>query len=202
MYHDVTMAGRFLVIDGPDAAGTTLHATLLAGRLRKEGTDVLLTAEPTDGPIGTWIRGILKGNVTTPATALQLLFTADRAWHVETVITPALEAGKTVVLDRYLLSTIAYGVALGLEKDWLKDLNKNFVRPDRTILTLPPLDVCLQRLEKRGAHDILERQDLQEKIHTAYRALAEEDPSIIVIDTSAEKFSVAQTLYAAITDGD
>ncbi len=191
------MSSKFIVIDGPDAAGTTLHARLLAEHLQKEGRNVLLTAEPTNGPVGTWIRELLKEK-KVPSSSLQLLFTADRSWHVENVILPALQEGKTVITDRYTYSTIAYGIALGLDAQWLKDMNRTFLKPDSTVFTLPPLSVCLERLERREKHDILENGDLQEHVHNAYRKLAEEDPSIIVVDTSGDKEATAETIAHSI----
>ena len=192
------MKGRFIVLEGPDGSGTTLHSRLLAERLQKEGVPVLVTAEPTDGPIGRFIRMLLKGEERVPSSALQLLFTADRAWHVENVIRPALAEGKTVISDRYAPSTIAYGMALGLDQDWLKNLNKEFIQPDREIFALPPLAVCLERLGRREERDILEQENLQEKIHAAYAALAKEDRSIAVIDTSGAKEDVAEQILSAV----
>jgi dTMP kinase len=193
------MRGRFIVIEGPDGAGTTFHAKLLAERLIANGQNVVLTAEPTDGPIGTFIRSVLKGHTSVPSSSLQLLFVADRAWHVETVILPALEAGKTVISDRYEASTIAYGISLGLDEQWLKDLNKNFIRPDVQILALPPISICLKRLSERHDRDILEEAKLQEKIHAAYAALAKSDPSIHVIDTSVDKEEAAAKIWKQIS---
>jgi dTMP kinase len=189
------MHGRFIVIEGPDASGTTLHSRLLAERLAKEGVPVLLTAEPTDGPIGRYIRTILAGSERIPSSALQLLFTADRAWHLHSVVLPALKEGKTVISDRYALSTIAYGIALGLGEEWLKSMNKDFILPDVQILALPPIEVCRERLARREKRDILEQEDLQEKIHGAYRSLAKKDPSILMLDTSGEKETVAESLW-------
>ena len=185
----------FIVLDGPDGSGKSLHARLLADRLQENGTDVIFTEEPTRGPIGACIRTFLHGENRAHPAALQLLFTADRAWHEETVILPALQAGKTVVCDRYASATIAYGTALGLDEQWLKDLNKKFVRPDCLIFTLPPLEICLRRLSRRAKRDLLEASDLQESIHRAYRKLADEDSSIIVLDTSGTKESVAEDIW-------
>jgi len=189
--------GTFIVIDGPDAAGTTLHSRLLAERLGKEGKDVLLTTEPTDGPVGRWIRALLKEKTVSSST-LQLLFTADRAWHVEQVILPALQAGKTVVSDRYTFSTVAYGMALGLDGPWLEDVNRNFPKPDTVIFTLPPLAVCLERLGRREQHDFLESRELQEHIHAAYRKLAESDPSIDVVNTESSKEEASEAVWKAL----
>ncbi len=193
------MRGSFIVIEGPDGAGTTLHARLLAERLRAGGREVLVTAEPTDGPVGALIRSCLKGSAHLPSSALQLLFTADRAWHIDHVILPALESGTIVISDRYAASTIAYGVALGLEEGWLKNLNKNFLQPDVQVFTLPPLSVCMERLSRRENTDILEERNLQEKIHGAYRTLASDDPSIAVIDTSGEKQYAANEIWSIVS---
>lgn len=184
----------FLVLDGPDASGTSTHAAFLAERLRKEGHDVLLTSEPTDGPLGKEIREYLK-NGKIDAMELQLLFTKDRAWHVEHVVAPALKAGKTVICDRYWSSTIVYAEAQGLDATELKILNNKFIQPDVTIFTLPPIEISLQRLAKRASTEIFEQEDVQRKIHQGYERIARGDPRIIVIDTSGEKDAVAQEIW-------
>jgi dTMP kinase len=191
------VTGTFIVIDGPDASGSTLHARLLAERLRKEGREVLVTAEPTEGPVGLWIRELLKEK-KVPSSTLQILFTADRAWHVEQVILPALREGKTVISDRYSHSTVAYGMALGLDSDWLKEMNRSFPKPDATVFTLPPIRTCMERLSRREKQDFLEQRDLQEGVHAAYRKIAEQDPAIVVVDTSGEKGDVSTFLWNAL----
>ena len=167
------MKGRFIVLEGPDGSGTTTHAALLAEALQREGRDVLLTMEPSDGPIGRSIRDILQGNTLPSAEGVQLLFTADRASHVADVIRPALEAGKVVVCDRYAPSTVAYGSALGLDSAWLSNLNSVFPQPDATFLLLPPLEVCLERMMKRKSQDLFEERAFQQKVHTAYEDIAD-----------------------------
>lgn len=192
------MRGKLIVLEGPDATGTTLHARLLAERIEKEGHAVLLTAEPTDGTIGQWIRKILRGHESLSADALQLLFCADRAWHIDQVIRPAIDDGTIVISDRYALSTIAYGAVQGLDAQWLKDINEAFLKPDCTILTLPPLEVALERLGRRPAHDIFEQEDVQKKLHDVYRQLAKEDPTISVIDTSGSKVTVSNAVWEIV----
>jgi len=131
------MAGQFIVLEGPDGSGTTTHAQLLADRLQKEGKNVIHTCEPTRGPIGTFIRSQLKER-TMPPDALQLLFTADRAWHIENELLLGIEENKTIVCDRYSLSTIVYADALELDPQYFVDVNKMFMQPDIQILLLPP----------------------------------------------------------------
>jgi dTMP kinase len=193
------MKGTFIVLDGPDGSGTTFHAEKLAERLRSDGRDVLLTAEPTKGEVGQLARMLLRRSPTPSGETMQLLFCADRADHLASEILPALRAGKTVVCDRYVPSTIAYGEALGLSVPWLQNLNKNFIHPDATIFTMPPLAVCLERMMRRSEKEAYERTDFQEKVYAAYERLAAGDPSILRADTSGTKEEVTGRLYASIT---
>ncbi len=191
----------FIVLEGPDGAGTTLHSKLLAEKLVSEGKEVVLTAEPTGGSIGTWIRshlGAESAHSPLSPQAIQLLFCADRAEHLQKVIEPALQEGKFVISDRYTLSTIAYGETFGVDRAWLKSVNEGFRKPDLTILALPPISVCIERLNRREKRDIFEKEELQQKIHAAYKTLATEDPSIQVVDTSGEKAVGAGVIWELV----
>ena len=191
------MRGRFIVLEGPDGSGTTTHAALLAKNLQKNGIDTLLTAEPTNGPIGVFIRQELQKGALPPS-ALQLLFTADRAWHVDTVLQQALEAGKTVISDRYSLSTLIYGSALGLFRDWLENMNKYFIQPDVQIILLPSFETCFQRMSNRGAKDILESQDsLQRSVYDGYVASAHQF-DIPAVDTAGSLELAAEKILQCV----
>ena len=185
--------GTFIVIEGPDGSGTTRHSSLLAARLRQDGSTVLLTSEPTDSKIGQEIRSILHSESMPSPDAVQLLFCADRADHVASVIEPALERGDTVVCDRYVLSTIIYGAAFGLDRAWLEEINAKFPKPDLTIITLPPYEVCLDRISMRGTTDHFERDTFQRIVYDNYKNL--EDPNIVFVDTTPPKEEVADEIY-------
>lgn len=192
------MRGRFIVLEGPDGSGTTTHAAFLARSLEEQGEKVLLTQEPTDGPIGAFIRTQLHLG-TIPADALQMLFSADRAWHVAETVLPALHNGITVLSDRYTLSTVVYGQALGLDVEWLQDMNKKFIQPDYQIIALPSFDVCQERVNRRDGKDMLEsRLDLQKKVYDSYAqtALQQHFP---VVDTSGSKNDVANAFLALVS---
>ncbi len=193
------MKGFFIVLDGPDASGTSTQTKLLVERLQKEGHEVMQTAEPTDGPVGKQIREFLKTGSADPME-LQLLFTSDRAWHVKHVIEPALNAGKVVVCDRYWHSTIVYAESQGLDVSELKKLNNNFIQPDVVFFTLPPIEVSLKRLEKRASAEIFEREDLQRTIHDGYEEMAANNPEIHVIDTSGEKEATSNHIWNIVKD--
>lgn len=191
------MQPLFIVLDGPDGSGTTKQCQLLVENLQKEGCDVFATAEPTNGPIGRWIRSILHQKNPIDPAVLQLLFCADRAEH-QKEIHDALRKGKTVVCDRHSTSTIAYGEALGLDTIWLEEINKKFIKPDLLFFTLPPLSVCKERVAKRIQKDSLEDDDLQNKVYRAYEKLAKADRSIHLIDTSKSKEENAKDVLGIV----
>lgn len=184
---------HFIVFDGPDGSGTTRQSKIFAQKLREEGFDVVLTAEPTDSPFGDEIRDMLKRDSMPSPKAIQLLFTADRANHVETVIEPALREGKFVVCDRYSLSTIVYGAAQGIDKAWLREVNRDFPQPNITFITLPPFDVCMQRIGRRQEQDMFEKENFQRRVYEEYKAL--EDPNVFFVDTSGSKQESANMIW-------
>lgn len=188
------MKSRFIVFEGPDGAGTTLHSKLLAEALQASGIDVFLTAEPTQGPIGTFVREQLREGSPLSPGALQHLFTADRSWHIESEIAPALAAGKTVICDRYVPSTLIYGSALGEPSHMLQEMNNYFIQPDVLFILLPPYEVCAERMARRKERDRLENGELQRKVYDGYRKCAREHPKAIVIDTSGEKQQVSAAI--------
>lgn len=191
------MPAPFIVLDGPDATGTTTHAKMLAERIRANGHDVVLTAEPTNGPIGGRIREFLKSG-QLPPESLQLLFTADRAWHLKHEVMPALSKGTIVVCDRYIPSTIAYGKACGLDGAWLEQINGIFPAPLFTIFTLPPFSVALERMSGRPEHDSMENGDLQKRVFAAYEEMAKQDLTISVADTSGNKDATHQQIWNVV----
>ncbi len=125
--------------------------------------------------------------------AIQLLFCADRANHVSTILEPALKKGQIVVSDRYALSTIVYGTAQGVDKEWLESINAKFPKPDLTFITLPPFEVCMERLNRRKSRDQFEMENFQRRVYENYKSL--EDPSIIFVDTSGSKKKTADFVW-------
>jgi len=176
--------GKFIVFEGIDGAGLTTQANLLEKALKKAGYKVVLTKEPTNGLIGGLIRACLKNEWKTSLLSLQLLFAADRAHHLEKEILPALKKGKIVICDRYLLSTIAYGM-ISLEKEWLKFINSKFLQPDLTILLDLSVEVSLKRIKlSRFGAELFEKKEELRKVRKNYLKLAKEFPNVYVIDAS------------------
>lgn len=111
------LAGKFIVIDGPDGSGKTTQLKLLGQYLRSEGVDVLETYDPGGTVIGDKIRQLLLDSDHGEMTAAceTMLYMASRAQLAAQVIRPAIEAGKCVLCDRYISATIAYQGAGGIE---------------------------------------------------------------------------------------
>jgi dTMP kinase len=187
----------YIVLEGPDGGGSSTHAKLLCETLRNKGFDIVQTAEPTTGPIGTTIRAELRGK-GIPGDALQMLYSADRAWHMAKVVRPGLESGKVVVGERCHLSTLVYGEALGLDVPWLEAMNAKFVEPDLMLVLMPPFEVCAARLGIRD-RDMLEADSIQRKVHDAYGRYMRSHPGAVLVDTSGDIAPVAAEI-AAIVD--
>ncbi|OYT57229.1 MAG: dTMP kinase [Candidatus Aenigmarchaeota archaeon ex4484_14] len=123
-----------------------------------------------------------SGQTTQSTTALQLLFTADRSQHLTNVIEPALKSGKTIVCDRYLLSTIAFG-SIAADMDYLKSINAKFRRPDITFILNVPPEACMKRIRmSRPSTELFEEEEKLKKIREAYFSLKDYLPNTYVID--------------------
>jgi dTMP kinase len=176
------MKGKLIVFEGIDGAGLTTQAQLLEKRLKEKKYDVVLTKEPTNNLIGGIIRAALKKEWATSNRTLQLLFSADRAHHLEKEIIPALENGKIVISDRYFISTIAYGM-IELEKDWLKALNSKFLLPDIIFIIDVPVEVSIERIKaSRFGFELFEEKKKLEKIRNNFLELSKEYKNCFVIN--------------------
>jgi dTMP kinase len=171
-----TSRGRLVILEGLDGAGTSTQCAALGEALRAEGVPVVVTAEPSTGPVGALIRQALTGRLGLPGRAgpltthtLALLFAADRADHLAAVIEPALSRGAVVLSDRYLLSSLAYqGAEVGLR--WVAAINQMARRPDLTLfLEVKPTVAARRRAARGGAEELYEAAALQRRTHAAYR---------------------------------
>jgi dTMP kinase len=168
--------GVFIVLEGLDGAGTTTQLDRLAAALRAEGRTVLVTREPSEGPVGVWIRQALahrfvrpKGEPIDHAT-LALLFAADRTDHLASAVEPALERGEVVLCDRYLLSSIAYQGA-NLPVAWVEEINGRARSPDLTLFVEVDVRTAGKRRAARGGDaQMFENDAEQRRIAKAYRA--------------------------------
>jgi dTMP kinase len=176
------MKGKLIVFEGIDGAGLTTQSQMLEKYLKEKKYEVVLTKEPTNNLIGGIIRAALKREWLTSNRTLQLLFSADRAHHLEKEIIPALEDGKIVISDRYFISTIAYGM-IELEKDWLKALNSKFLLPDIIFIIDVPVEVSIERIKaSRFGFELFEEKKKLEKIRNNFLELSKEYKNCFVIN--------------------
>lgn len=196
--------GYLIVFEGLDGSGQTTQAKLLEKFLEKRNKEVLLTKEPTEGDNGTKvapdIQKILTGKVDASDKKLQSLFIEDRRLHLENQIEPALEEGKIVICDRYKYSTIAYGTAQGVEKEYLEDKQKEFPEPDLTIFLDVPSDVCEERIGARGEErSIFENPEKLEKIENVYADLVKEyDMELVKGNGNADAEKVSRRIQSVV----
>ena len=183
------MTGVFITFEGGDGAGKSTQLQLLATWLDEQNKTYVLTREPGGTDVGLELRDIIlhrKGFLAPRAEAL--LYAADRAHHVHTVVRPALERGDVVVQDRFFDSSVAYqGAGRVLSEDEVRDLSLWAVedlRPNLTIVLDVPAEVARARRDStRDVYDRLEAEadDFHERVRQAYHRLAGAEPERIVI---------------------
>ena len=187
--------GVFIVIEGLDGSGKTTQANMLAKNLAKNHT-VLLTAEPSRGKIGTFIRqGCLYEKKRLPTEAEALLFAADRIEHMQNELEPALSEGKIVICDRYIFSSLAYQGSAGLSLKWIETINARALEPDFSIFIDVPPQLVLERLQRKKS--VMENLDTQAKVREVYLQFVEKG-DLILVDGDKSKDVVAEALYSKV----
>jgi dTMP kinase len=168
----ITRRGLFITIEGPEGAGKTTQAKLLAERLRRRH-EVIYSREPGGTPVGERIRALLLDDAhpEMSAQAEMLLFAASRAQFVAEVVEPALREGKLILSERYVDASLAYqGYARGLGVEVVRRVNDVATRgivPDLTVMLDIEPAVGLERARaaegkegRQGRGDRLEQEDL------------------------------------------
>ena len=183
-------AGVLIAFEGGEGAGKSTQARLLAIWLRDQGYDVVTTQEPGATKIGMRLRAILLDkNTDVSARAETLMYAADRAEHVDSVIRPALARGAVVITDRYVDSTLAYqGAGRDLPVDDLVHLNSfatGGLVPDLTILLDLPPEAGLERHGSPADRLESEPKAFHDRVRRGFRGLAELSPErYLVVDAA------------------
>ncbi len=185
--------GLFLTFEGGEGAGKSTIIDRLYVRLSNLGLDVVKTKEPGGTPLGSLVRNLLLHLDEKMSSKSELfLYLADRSQHVETVILPALDAGKIVLCDRYTDSTIAYqGAARSFDLELMKqycNFATSSLTPDYTFFLDVDPKVGIARAKKQSAgFDRIEEEDISfhQKVYQAYQNLIQkEEKRFLVVDAS------------------
>ncbi|GAA3040041.1 dTMP kinase [Streptomyces glomeratus] len=190
-------SGFFIALEGGDGAGKSTQAEALAEWIRAKGHEVVLTREPGATPVGKRLRSILLdvSSAGLSHRAEALLYAADRAEHVDTVVRPALERGAVVISDRYIDSSVAYqGAGRDLSPTEIARINRwatNGLVPHLTVL----LDVAPETARERftEAPDRLESEpaEFHARVRSGFLTLAAADPGrYLVVDAGQEPEAV------------
>lgn len=202
------MKGKFITLEGGEASGKSTNIHFIAEYLKSRQIPYVLTHEPGGTPLAEELRKFLLQNheeKIAPKTELLLMF-ASRAQHLAEVIIPALESGKWVICSRFTDSTYAYqGYGRGVPLDDIAALEKvvqGSLQPDLTLLLDLPVEVALERANKRGLLDRIEQEDRAffERIRNAYLTRAEQFPKRFkVIDASQPLEQVQAQIFQALS---
>ena len=181
------MAPAFITFEGIDGCGKSTQMRMLASELRLRGREVVVTREPGGTPLGTRVRQlVLDSEEQVDPLAELLLYAADRAQHVRTLVRPALDSGHVVLSDRYADATVAYqGAGRGFPDETISalvGLATGGLMPDLTLIFDLPVEESQRRASQRSDRghkkDRLDAEDaaFHTRVRSAYLAMAEREP--------------------------
>ena len=206
------LRGHFITFEGGEGAGKSTQIERLAKRLRKNGQKVLVTREPGGSPGAEAVRHVvLSGAAKTLGPEMEaILFAAARSDNVEQVIKPALEAGTTVLCDRFMDSSRVYqGVSGGVDPEFILSMERAVTegaRPDLTLIFDLPVELGLQRAAEVWAEDGPDRfesdeLEMHEKRRQGFLQIAKDEPDrCVVIDASLSLKEVSAAVDEAVSD--
>ncbi len=196
--------GGFLVVEGPEGAGKSTLVRALAERLRASGADPVLVREPGGTPVAERIRSVLldPAHPIEPVSELYL-FLAARADLVARVITPALAAGRTVIADRFQLSTEAYQCGgRGIDRALFLSANRaatGGLEPDLTLVLDLPSELGLERIRRAGQGlDRIERagREFHERVGAVFRNAT--GPGVVHLDAALPPEQLLRLAWEAL----
>lgn len=197
--------GCFIVFEGIDGSGKTTQIAKLCSSLNALGHNTVMTREPTDGSIGQLLRSYLVGERTADIRAIAPLFAADRIDHITAKggILDLISEGKTVLCDRYYLSSYAYQ-ALDCDLNWVIELNamaRELAKPALHIFLDVPAEISMSRVESRGEKELFEQLERQQRVRENFFYLFERfgnDENILILDGTREPDTIAADILEAV----
>lgn len=203
--------GIFITFEGPDGAGKTSVLQALLPRLEEFGKELVTTREPGGVAIAEDIRSVIldpKNTAMDDKTEL-LLYIAARRQHLQERIVPALEAGKLLLVDRFIDSSVAYqGFGRGLNVEdvaWLNRFATDGLLPDLTLYFDIEVEEGLARIAKNRHHDVdrldMETVDMHQRVRNGYLSILEKEPNRVVkIDANQSLEAVVEAAFTVIVE--
>jgi dTMP kinase len=197
-------AGRFVVFEGLDGSGKTTQMSRIQKRLTGMGIDAVTTCEPTNGPVGSLIRDMLEGRISSDPQTIAALFAADRTDHLvkpETGVRALVEKGRVVLCDRYYFSSYAYH-ARDMDLEWiitLNSVNAQIIRPDLTLFIDVAPETCLDRIRAGRQHlDMYEKIDILKQVRHNYFAAFDrlrDKEKVVIVDGNGSEDAVKESIW-------
>lgn len=203
--------GIFITFEGPDGAGKTSVLQALLPRLEEFGKELVTTREPGGVAIAEDIRSVILDpeNTAMDDKTELLLYIAARRQHLQERIVPALEAGKLLLVDRFIDSSVAYqGFGRGLNVEdiaWLNRFATDGLLPDLTLYFDIEVEEGLARIAKNRHHDVdrldMETVDIHQRVRNGYLSILEKEPNRVVkIDASQSLEAVVEAAFTVIVE--
>lgn len=199
--------GKLIAFEGIDGSGKSTQAAILTERLQNMGVDCYPTTEPSSGPVGLLIRQVLTGRMKMDNRAFAALFAADRLDHLLNEvngIAAKVEAGTTVITDRYYFSSYAYH-SVDVPMDWVIATNaqsSRILRPAVTVWIDVDPDVALERISRnRFQQELFEKKSrlvqVRENYVRAFERLAAEE-TVVRIDGEQSPEKIANDVWDVV----
>ena len=200
------MRGKFITFEGCEGSGKSTQIRLLAEKLTEAGVDFIVTREPGGSDVAEQIRKIiLDGKNTAMCDECEaLLYAAARIQHLKEIVEPALAAGKLVICDRYVDSSLAYqGAARGLGAEYIEEINSVALSkypPDLTVFLNISPERAFDRKHGADKEDRMEQQGLEfhNKVYAGYLALVRKYPRICAVECGGTKYETSDKIFGLL----
>jgi len=202
------MRGKFVTFEGCEGSGKSTQLRLLSEYLSSSGVDFILTREPGGSEIAEQIRKIiLNGKNTEMCDECEaLLYAAARIQHLKEIVEPALAAGKLVICDRYVDSSLAYqGAARGLGEKYIEDINAvalDCYPPDLTVFLNISPERAFERKHGADKGDRMEQQGINfhRRVYEGYLSLLKKYPRICAVECSGSKKEIHEKVVMLLKE--
>ena len=202
------MRGAFITFEGCEGSGKSTQIRLLSEKLTAIGADFIITREPGGSDVAEQIRKIILDgkNVAMCDECEALLYTAARIQHLKEIVEPALAAGKLVICDRYVDSSLAYqGAARGLGEKYIEDINAvalDCYPPDLTVFLNISPERAFERKHGADKGDRMEQQGINfhRRVYEGYLSLLKKYPRICAVECGGTKYETAERVFALLKE--